>query len=92
MMLRLKHEDRITDEDGASENDVQAFTEDVLSAMTEAQMLEINGKHGAIRKALLLTFDQQMSPSVRRLIRIALGHAEEASHLSAAVLGSTRGA
>lgn len=88
--FRLKAEDSPV-EDGAPEITTREWSnEDRLSAMSEAQLLEIGGKLGAIRKALLMSFEIPMDPKVRRLLRMALGHAEEASQLAQAVVGSTQ--
>lgn len=76
--LELQPEDRPT-----------PVTEDVLSALTEAQLIEILGLIGASQKFLLLAFNETMSPAARRPVRNALGRVQEARRLMDAVLGST---
>lgn len=91
--IPLKPEDRVEDDQEDAEEPTtwlnQPVDEDVISAMTEAQLLQIMGKVGAIRGALLQTFNHQMSPAAKRLVRIALAAAEEAKTLSQGVVAST---
>lgn len=91
--FRLKPDDRADDADEREDTPAawvnQPADSDTISALTEAELLQLAGKVGAIRAALLRTWDHPMSPPVKRLIRIALGATEEAKTLSQAVLGST---
>jgi hypothetical protein len=82
-LLRLKPDDM-------AEPINQPMHEDVISAMTEAQLLQVVGALGAAQKYILLTFEQQMSPSARRPLRLAYGAANDAIRLAQALVDSTR--
>jgi hypothetical protein len=82
-LLRLKPEDQ-------AEPVNQPMNEDVISAMTEAQLLQVVGALGATQRFLLLAFEQQMSPSARRPLRLAYGAANDAIRLAQALVDSTR--
>lgn len=91
--IRLKPDDRPADDPEGQDDAARAWVNrsadsDALSALTEAELLQIAGKVGAIKAMLLRTFDHPMRPEVKRLVRLALGHANEATTLSQAVLGS----
>jgi hypothetical protein len=90
--FRLKTADSIDDGDQdieSPDDQGQPVNEDSISALTEAQLIEIAGKFGAIKAALLAVFNQQTSPAVKRPVRIALGAADEGIRLSQAVVAST---
>jgi hypothetical protein len=69
----------------------QPADSDAISALTEAHLLEIAGKFGAIRTALLLYFQPHRGVMERRgLVRTALAAAEQGTTIAQAVLGATR--
>lgn len=68
----------------------QPANEDTISALTEAQLLQVLGKIGVIRHGLIRTFDAPMSNAQRRWVRQSLSAAAEAQTLCQAVLDSTR--
>jgi hypothetical protein len=82
-LLKLKPEDQ-------AEPVNQPINEDVISAMTEAQLLEVVGKLGAAQKFILLTFEHSMSPSSRKPLRLAYGAVNDAIRLAQALVDSTR--
>ena len=85
----LKPEDRL--EDPHQETHLnQPLNEDVISAMTEAQLLEVVGQLGSAQRFILRTFEQQMSPLARRPLRLAYGSVTEAIRLAQALVDSTR--
>jgi hypothetical protein len=89
----LKPEDRADDDDGSGSAAPwlnQPADTDAISALTEAQLLEIAGKFGAIRSALLTYFQPHRGVMERKhLVRMALGAAEQGTRIAQAVLGST---
>jgi hypothetical protein len=87
-LLRLKPEDMADIDDADRLN--QPANEDVISAMTEAQLLEVVGKLGAAQRFILRTFEQPMSPSARRPLRLAYGSVNEAIRQAQALVDSTR--
>lgn len=86
-LLTLRAEDTAEDP-----NDQPAIVEDVLSAVTEAQILELLGKLGGIRTVLLRVLGdpnrRSQSPE-SRAIRTALGLANEGVQIAQAVTMST---
>jgi hypothetical protein len=82
-LLRLKPEDM-------AEPINQPMHEDVISAMTEAQLLQVVGALGAAQRYILLTFEQSMSPSSRKPLRLAYGAVNDAIRLAQALVDSTR--
>jgi hypothetical protein len=87
--FRLMPDDRLDDApDDRHLN--QPANEDVISAMTEAQLLEVVGRLGAAQGFILRTFEHQMSPSARRPLRLAYGSVNDAIRLAQALVDSTR--
>jgi hypothetical protein len=68
----------------------QPINEDVISALTEAQVLEVLGKFGAIQTALIRYFEPHRSVTERRdLARIALVAAQAGTVIAHAISGGT---
>lgn len=91
--LPLRSEDRADNDDGDEQPTTwlnQPADLDAISALTEAQLLEIAGKFGAIRTALLLYFQPHRGVLDRsKLVRTALAAAQQGTRIAQAVLGST---
>ena len=60
-----------------------------ISAVTEAQLLEIGGKLGAAKLALLRGLEQTSTPAMRRAMRLAYGDVEQAIRLSQGVISAS---
>lgn len=90
--IALRPEDRADDGDESTTAWLnQPADSDTISALTEAQLLEIAGKFGAIRTALLMFFQPHRGTLDRRgLVRTALAAAEQGTAIAQAVLGATR--
>jgi hypothetical protein len=72
--------------------DEQPTHEGELSALAEAQVLELIGKFAGIRTVLLRLFerpDHRLNPDQARAVRIALGYANEGVLIAQAVTMST---
>jgi hypothetical protein len=90
--FRLKQADSLDDENQgieSADDQGQPVNEDSISALTEAQILEMIGRLGSIKAGLLAAFGQAMSPAARRPLRIAYGATDDAIRLGQAVVGST---
>lgn len=87
--FELKSEDRADDTDRVHYLN-QPETEDVISALTESQMLEVLGKIGAAQRHLLRCFEQHMPSAVRSQIRMVYGYQTDAIRLVQAIVDSTR--
>lgn len=60
-----------------------------ISAVTEAQLLEISGRLGAAKLALLRGLEQTSTPAMRRAMRTAYGAIDEAIRLSQATIAAS---
>lgn len=78
---------RLRDDDQADETPAGAG---VISAVTEAQLLEISGRLGAAKLAILRGLEQTSTPAMRRQMRLAFGNIDEAIRLSQGVLSESR--
>lgn len=68
----------------------QPADEDAVSALTEAQILEVLGKFGVIQTALIRYFEPHRTASERRdLARIALVAAQGGTAIARGIAGST---
>lgn len=64
-------------------------TPGVISAVTEAQLIEIAGKLGSAKLAILRGLEQTSTPAMRRAMRAAFGSVDEALRLSQGVVNAS---
>lgn len=76
---------RLRPEDGGEQEEHRC--EDILSAVTEAQVLEILGNLGEVKGLLLQVLSTNTSPTTGRRLRLAVAAAERGTNTARGVLG-----
>lgn len=78
---------RLRPEDGGDQQEPEHRCEDILSAVTEAQILEVLGTLGEVKGLLLQVLSANTSPTAGRKLRMAVAAAERGTEKARGVLG-----